>query len=222
MSDAKPTGKIVWEDEPTEKPKGQITWDDAREHVAKRLGLGASAGGMGGLPPDVRVPPEAALAVGGTAAALGLTLPGAAAATMGAIASPWVGGATGAVEGYRRGGITGAIKGGVEGAVFNKGLGTLGKLATAARAAKGAATVAEVAPAVVKAAEAAPAVVEAAKGAKSVIVPITDAGELVAKIKNLREVQKLSGAQIAAALKQWHGIPLKEATQAVKMVLAGQ
>jgi hypothetical protein len=66
-----------------------------------------------------------------------------------------------------------------------------------------------------KAAEAAP------KAATNVVKAITDPETLIARIKELREVQKLSGAQIATALKQWHGIPMKEATQAVKMVLGG-
>lgn len=60
---------------------------------------------------------------------------------------------------------------------------------------------------------------ETAKAAaKTVITPIKSAEDLTSKIMELRKTNGLSGAQIAAALKQWHGIPMKEANQAVKMV----
>jgi hypothetical protein len=90
-------------------------------------------------------------------------------------------------------------------------------VARAEQAAATAAAASKASKAVPAAASAAPAA--AARGVQNVTKPITNPEELIAKITDLRTKNGFSGAQIAAALKQWHGIPMREARQAVKLVL---
>ena len=177
---------------------------------AKAAGIGQTPTGaemlMGAAAPAALAASSAIPAVGAVAPMVGKAvgaysggragyraggIPGAVAgAVIGAAKPGPAGGVEGAIEGYHAGGVPGAVLG----AVLGSKAGNAGKVVPIAAGKEATKTVA-------------PAV-------------MAEAQAIEAKIADWSLRQGLSGAQIAAALKQIHGIPMKDATKMVQMVLA--
>lgn len=129
------------------------------------------------------------------------------------------GGVSGAIEGFEGGGIPGAVGGAVLGTVMGGGGDKVARLASALKGAPAstAAVRAEAA-----AAQAAAKSATAAPPAAAPAAPRLDPGEIQNYVMTMRQQHGLSGAQITDFLRSKYGIPLKDGSKMVKMILEAQ